>query len=89
MTSIDIYRREFGVRSLKQVSFLKERGMGSDLNIQHRIGVIHKKVGVFECACLPVGRDFGLRSAELAQSRKLKRIPKRLTEFCSQRFQTL
>jgi len=49
MTSIDIYRREFGVRSLKQVSFLKERGMGSDLNIQHRIGVIHKKVGVFEC----------------------------------------
>jgi hypothetical protein len=28
--------------------------------------------------------DFGLRSAELAQSRKLKRIPKRLTEFFSQ-----
>jgi hypothetical protein len=49
MTSIDIYRREFGVRSLKQVSFLKERGMGSDLNIQHRIGVIHKKVGPFQC----------------------------------------
>jgi hypothetical protein len=48
MTSIDIYRREFGVRSLKQVSFLKERGMGSDLNIQHRIGVIHKKVGPFQ-----------------------------------------
>ena len=27
--------------------------MGSDLNIQHRIGVIHKKVGPFQCGMRP------------------------------------
>jgi hypothetical protein len=39
--------------------------MGSDLNIQYRIGVIHKKVGGSKFGlCLPIGRNCGIRNAE-------------------------
>ena len=38
------------------------------LKLGSKTGVIHKKVGLFKCACLPVGRECGLPNAEFKTS---------------------